>query len=104
MILVNTDFVTGRQIKETLRLVRGNTIQAKSIGKDIKAGFRHMAGGEIKEYTEMLAESREIALQRMTEKAETLKSDAIINIRFMTSSIMGGAAEILAYGTAVKLI
>lgn len=103
MILVNTDFVTGKQIKETLGLVRGNTIQAKSIGKDIKAGFRNIAGGEIKEYTQMLAESREIALQRMSEKAEELGADAVINIRFMTSSIMGGAAEILAYGTAVTL-
>ena len=103
MILVNTDFVTGRDIKEMLGMVRGNTIQAKSIGKDIKAGFRHMVGGEIKEYTNMLAESREIALKRMIDKAEKLKADAVINIRFMTSSIMGGAAEILAYGTAVKL-
>jgi uncharacterized protein YbjQ (UPF0145 family) len=103
MIYSNTEFVTGQEIKEILGLVRGNTIQAKSIGKDIKAGFRHMAGGEIKEYTEMLAESREIALKRMEEKAEALGADAVINIRFMTSSIMGGAAEILVYGTAVKL-
>jgi len=103
MIIVNTDFIPGKEIKESLGLVRGNTIQAKSIGKDIKAGFRHMAGGEIKEYTLMLAESREIALQRMTEKAEQLGAHAIINIRFMTSAIMGGAAEILAYGTAVTL-
>jgi len=103
MIIVNTDYITGKEIKETLGLVRGNTIQAKSIGKDIKAGFRHMAGGEIIEYTEMLAESREIALKRMKEKAEKLDADAVINVRFMTSSIMGGAAEILAYGTAVKL-
>jgi uncharacterized protein YbjQ (UPF0145 family) len=103
MIIVNTDYITGKEIKETLDLVRGNTIQAKSIGKDIKAGFRHMAGGEIIEYTEMLAESREIALKRMKEKAEKLGADAVINVRFMTSSIMGGAAEILAYGTAVKL-
>lgn len=103
MIIVNTDFVTGKEIKEQLGLVRGNTIQAKSIGKDIKAGFRHMAGGEIKEYTEMLAESREIALSRMQKKAEEIGADAVINVRFMTSSIMGGAAEILAYGTAVRL-
>jgi len=103
MIIVNTDFISGKQVKETLGLVRGNTIQAKSIGKDIKAGFRHMAGGEIKEYTDMLAESREIALQRMTEKATSLGADAVINVRFMTSAIMGGAAEILAYGTAVTL-
>ena len=103
MIILNTDYVTGKEIKETLGLVKGNTIQAKSIGKDIKAGFRHIAGGEIKEYTEMLAESREIALKRMKDKAEKLDADAVINVRFMTSAIMGGAAEILAYGTAVKL-
>jgi uncharacterized protein YbjQ (UPF0145 family) len=103
MIVVNTDFVPGKEIKESLGLVKGNTIQAKSIGKDIKAGFRHMAGGEIKEYTAMLAESREIALKRMKDKAEKLGAGAVINVRFMTSAIMGGAAEILAYGTAVKL-
>ena len=103
MIITNTEFVTGKEIKEILGLVKGNTIQAKSIGKDIKAGFRHIAGGEIKEYTEMLAESREVALKRMKDKAEKMNADAIINVRFMTSAIMGGAAEILAYGTAVKL-
>jgi uncharacterized protein YbjQ (UPF0145 family) len=103
MILTNTEFVTGKDIKEVLGLVKGNTIQAKSIGKDFKAGLRHIAGGEIKEYTEMLAESREVALKRMKDKAEKMNADAIINVRFMTSAIMGGAAEILAYGTAVKL-
>jgi uncharacterized protein YbjQ (UPF0145 family) len=103
MIIVNTDFVKGKEIKETLGLVRGNTVQAKSIGKDIKAGFRNIAGGEILEYTDMLSESREIALKRMIDKAQKLNADAVINIRFMTSAIMGGAAEILAYGTAVKL-
>lgn len=103
MILTTTDYITGREIKEMLGLVRGNTIQAKSIGKDFKAGLRHITGGEIKEYTDMLAESREVALKRMEEKAEKLNADAVINIRFMTSAIMGGAAEILAYGTAVKL-
>ena len=103
MIITTTDFVAGKEIKETIGLVRGNTIQAKSIGKDVKAGFRHIAGGEIKEYTQLLAEAREIALQRMEEKAEKLNADAVINLRFMTAAIMGGAAEILAYGTAVKL-
>jgi uncharacterized protein YbjQ (UPF0145 family) len=103
MIIVNTDFVTGKEIKEMLGLVRGNTVQAKNIGKDIKAGFRNIAGGEIKEYTNMLAEAREIALKRMIDKAEKLKADAVINVRYMTSAIMGGSAEILAYGTAVKL-
>ncbi len=103
MIITNTDFIIGKEVKEILGLVRGNTIQAKSIGKDIRAGIRNIAGGEIKEYTEMLAEAREIALERMKEKAEKLGADAVINVRFMTSAIMGGAAEILAYGTAVKL-
>ncbi len=103
MIMTNTEFVTGKEIKEMLGLVKGNTVQAKSIGKDFKAGLRNIAGGEIKEYTEMLAESREVALKRMKDKAEKLDADAIINVRFMTSSIMGGAAEMLAYGTAVKL-
>ena len=103
MIITTTDFIVGKEIKETLGLVRGNTIQAKSIGKDVRAGFRHIAGGEIKEYTQMLAEAREIALKRMEEKAEKLQADAVINLRFMTAAIMGGAAEILAYGTAVKL-
>jgi len=103
MIIVNTDYIEGKKIKDMLGMVRGNTIQAKSIGKDFKAGLRHIAGGEIKEYTDMLAESREIALNRMREKAEKLGADAVINVRFMTSSIMGGAAEILAYGTAVTI-
>ena len=104
MIITNTDFVAGKEIKEILGLVKGNTVQAKNIGKDIKAGLRNIAGGEIKEYTEMLAEAREVALKRMKDKAEKLDADAIINVRFMTSAIMGGAAEMLVYGTAVKTI
>ena len=103
MILSNVDFVPGREVKAILGTVRGNTVQAKHIGKDIVAGFRHIVGGEIKEYTEMLSESREIALKRMEEKAVKMGADAVINIRFMTSAIMANAAEILAYGTAVKL-
>ena len=103
MIITTTDFVPGKKVKEILGLVRGNTIQAKHIGKDIVAGFRNIVGGEIREYTEMLTEAREIALRRMIEKAEKLGADAVINVRFMTSAVMGGAAEILAYGTAVKL-
>lgn len=103
MIVTTTDFVPGKRIKEILGLVRGNTIQAKHIGKDIVAGLRNIVGGEIREYTEMLTEAREIALKRMIEKAEKLGADAVINVRFMTSAVMGGAAEILAYGTAVKL-
>jgi len=103
MIMTNTDFVPGKEIKEILGLVKGNTVQAKNIGKDIKAGFRNIVGGEIKEYTDMLAEAREVSLKRMKDKAEKLGADGVINVRFMTSAIMGGAAEILAYGTAVKL-
>jgi len=103
MILTNTDFIPDRKVKQVLGLVRGNTIQAKHLGKDFIAGLRNVVGGEIKEYTEMLSEAREIALKRMEEKAEKLGADAVINIRFMTSAIMGAAAEILCYGTAVKL-
>jgi len=103
MITTNTDFVPSREISQILGLVRGNTIQAKHLGKDMVAGFRNIVGGEIKEYTEMLSEAREIALNRMIQKAEKQGADAVINVRFMTSAVMGAAAEILAYGTAVKL-
>ncbi len=103
MIVVNTDFVPGREIVEVLGLARGNIILAKHIGKDIVAGFRQLVGGEIKEYTEMLSEAREIALRRMIEKAEETGADAVVNVRFMTSMVMRGAAEILVYGSAVKL-
>ncbi|MDY6965705.1 MAG: YbjQ family protein [Halobacteriota archaeon] len=103
LILANTDFIPGKEITQVLGVVRGNTIQAKNIGKDIRASFKQIVGGEIKEYTEMMSEAREIALKRMEEKAEELGADAIINVRFMTSSIMAAAAEILVYGTAVKL-
>jgi uncharacterized protein YbjQ (UPF0145 family) len=103
MKMTNTDYVPGHEVKEILGLVRGNTIQAKHIGKDIVAGFRNVVGGEIKEYTNMLSEAREISLKRMEKKAEKLGADAIINVRFMTSAVMASAAEILVYGTAVKL-
>lgn len=103
MKMTNTDFIPGKEIGDILGLVRGNTIQAKHLGKDIVAGFRNVVGGEIKEYTNMLSEAREIALKRMEEKAQKLGADAVINVRFMTSSVMASAAEILVYGTAVKL-
>lgn len=103
MIVVNSGSIEGRQITQTLGLVKGNTIRAKHVGKDIVAGLRHLVGGELKEYTEMMNEAREEALARMIKDAEQLKADAVINVRFTTSMIMGGAAEILAYGTAVKL-
>lgn len=103
MIVVNTDYIPGKEIKETLGLVRGSTIRAKHLGKDIMAGFRNITGGKLNEYVEMLAESREEALNEMVDEAEKLNADAVINVRFMTSSVMGGAAEMLAYGTAVKV-
>ena len=103
MILVNTDSVTGKTVKKSLGLVRGNTIRARHVGRDIMAGFRHFVGGEITDYTKMMAEAREQALDRMIEEAEGLGANAIINIRFSTSYVMQGAAEILVYGTAVVM-
>ncbi|NNE35860.1 MAG: YbjQ family protein [Rhodothermales bacterium] len=103
MIIVTTPDVTGREISQTLGLVRGNTIRAKHLGKDILAGLRTLVGGEIKEYTEMLTEARNQALHRMIDEAEAMEADAVVNVRFVTSQVMSGAAELLAYGTAVKL-
>lgn len=103
MILVNTDFVAGREIAETLSLVKGSTIRTKNMVQDIIAVFRHLVGGEVKEYTHMIEEARKIAISRMVKEAEKLEADAIVNIRFSTAAVMQGAAEIVAYGTAVKL-
>ncbi len=103
MIVVSTDFVEGRKIAKTLGIVRGNTIRAKWFGKDILAGLRQLVGGEIKEYTEMLTDARNEAMSRMVKDAEQLEADAVVNVRFATSQVMQNAAEILAYGTAVKL-
>lgn len=101
MIIATTDAIARKTIKETLGVVRGNTIRARHIGKDIKAAFRHMIGGEITEYTKLMAESREQAMDRMIQNAEEVGANAIVEIRFATSMLMGGAAELLAYGTAV---
>ncbi len=103
MIVVTTDFVQGKEIAETFGLVKGNTIRAKWFGKDIVAGLRQIVGGELKEYTEMLTEARIEAEKRMVDEAEKLGADAVINVRFQTSQIMASAAELLIYGTAVKL-
>ena len=103
MILVNTDTIPGKRVQSSLGLVRGNTIRARHIGRDIVAGLRGIVGGEIVEYTKLIAEAREQAIDRMTNEAEKLNADAVINVRFTTSVLMGGAAELLAYGTAVKL-
>ena len=104
MILTTSDKIPGKEIRETLGLVKGNTIRAKHIGKDILASLRNIVGGEIKEYTEALSEAREVAMKRMIEDAEKLEADAIVCIRFTTSQIMSGAAELLVYGTAVRLV
>jgi uncharacterized protein YbjQ (UPF0145 family) len=103
ILLSNTDFLPGREILEVIDVVRGNTVRARNIGRDIVAGLRNIVGGEITEYTKLLAESREQALGRMLADAERIGADAVINVRFMTSMVMQNAAEILAYGTAVKL-
>jgi len=101
MIMVTTDFIQGKTIKKTLGLVRGNTIRARHAGRDIMAYLRSIVGGEITDYTKMMAESREQAIDRMIGEAEELEANAIINVRFTTSMIMQSASEILAYGTAV---
>ena len=101
MLLVNTDFISGKEF-ETIGLVNGAMIQSKHMGKDIGSAFKTVVGGELKAYSEMLNESRQIATQRMIDMASSLGADAIINVRFMTSAVVQGAAEILAYGTAVK--
>lgn len=103
MIVVNTDYIPGKEITETLGLVKGSTVKSKWFGKDILAGLRNLVGGEVKEYTELLAEAREEALQRMIKEAEKLNADAVINVRFSTSAISDMASEMLAYGTAVKI-
>ncbi len=103
MMITPSSTVAGHRITRTLGLVRGNTIRARNIGKDILAGFRNIVGGEVTEYTKMMAESREQALDRMVAEAEEVGADAIISLRFATSYVMGSASEILAYGDAVML-
>jgi uncharacterized protein YbjQ (UPF0145 family) len=103
MIVVTANRVSGKRIVRTLGLVRGNTIRTRHIGKDIMAVFRNIVGGEVTEYTKLLGESREQALDRMAEEATSLGGNATISVRFSTSMIMGAAAELLAYGTAVVL-
>jgi len=103
MLLVNTPTVEGKKIGEVLGLVRGNTVHSKHLGKDIGAGLKTLIGGEIKAYTEMLTNARDDATGRMAAEAEKLGADAVVNVRYTTSQTMQGAAEILAYGTAVKL-
>ena len=101
MILVTTETISGKEL-EMLGLCRGSTIQSKNIGRDITQSFKTLVGGEITGYTEMLNEARQIAVKRMVDEAEALGADAIINIRYGSSSVMQGAAEVIAYGTAVR--
>ncbi|MGI0528585.1 YbjQ family protein [Treponema socranskii] len=101
MILVNTDYVSGKDL-ETIGLVKGSTIQSKNIGKDILQGLKTIIGGELKGYTEMMNEARALATKRMVQEAEHLCADAVVNIRYSSAAIMQNAAEVIAYGTAVK--
>ena len=101
MIMVNTDYITGNEL-QTLSIVKGSTIQAKHLGKDILSGLKTLVGGELTAYVEMVNEARAIATKRMVQEAEQLCADAVINMRYSTSSVMHDAAEILAYGTAVN--
>ncbi len=103
MIITTTEQIAGKNIKKTVGMVKGSTIRARHLGKDIMAGFRGMVGGEITEYTKMMAEAREQAIQRMVEDAEKQGANAIVGIRFTTSMIMQNAAEVLVYGTGVVM-
>ena len=103
MIIVTSDQIEDKNIIEVLGLVRGNTVRARAIGKDIMAGFKSIVGGEITEFTQLLAQSREQATERMVERAEELGGNAIVATRYTTSAVLGGAAEILVYGTAVVI-
>ena len=103
MILVNTDYISGKEL-EMLGLVKGSTIQSKNIGKDITQSFKTLVGGELKEYNKMMNEARALATKRMVEEAGALGADAMVNIRYASSAILQGAAEVIAYGTAVKFV
>ena len=103
MILVNTDYITGKEL-EMLGLVRGSTIQSKNIGRDITQSFKTIVGGELKAYNQMMNEARALATKRMVEEAEQMGADAVVNIRYASAAVMQGAAEVIAYGTAVKFI
>ena len=101
MLLVNTDYITGKEV-ETLGIVKGSIVQTKNFGKDFMAGIKTLVGGEVTEYTDMLNQTRQIAVKRMVDEAQALGADAVVNVRYASSSVMQGAAEVIAYGTAVK--
>lgn len=104
MIYTTTDTIPGKEIAEVRGVVTGNVVQSKHIGRDLMAGLKSIVGGEIRGYTEMMTEARDIAIQRMVEQANQKGADAIVGIRFTTSSIVDGSSEILAFGSAVKLV
>ena len=103
MILTTTETIPGRDIDDVLGVAKGNVVRARFVGRDIVAGLRTLVGGEVDEYTKLMAESREQALDRMTAHAQSMGADAVVNIRFSTAMIMQGSSEILAYGTAIRL-
>ncbi|WP_101297692.1 YbjQ family protein [Halegenticoccus soli] len=103
MFVTTTDAVAGRDVAETLGVVRGNTVRARNVGSDVVQGLRNIAGGELKGYTELLSDARDEAVARMEAEADELGADAVVNVRFETGSIAQGGAEMLAYGTAVRL-
>ncbi|MBR9703987.1 YbjQ family protein [Candidatus Pacearchaeota archaeon] len=103
MIITTSENIPGKQVSKILGIVRGNTVRARNIGRDIGAGFKNIVGGEIKTYTDMISNARDEAHNRMINAAIDLGADAIINVRYMTSMVMQGASEMLAFGTAVKL-
>lgn len=103
MILVNTDYIQGKKF-EMLGLVKGSTIQSRNVGRDITQAFKTLVGGELKAYNEMMNNARALATKRMVEEAEQMSADAVVNIRYASSAVMSGAAEVVAYGTAVKFV
>lgn len=103
MILVNTDYINGKEL-EMLGIVRGSTIQTKNVGRDITQSFKNLVGGELKSYTEMMNKARDLATGRMVAEAERMGADAVVNVRYASSSVMQGAAEVMAYGTAVRFV
>lgn len=103
MILVNTDYISGKEF-EMLGLVKGSTIQSKNVGRDITQSFKTLVGGELKAYTDMMNDARALATKRMAAEAENMGADAVVNVRYASSAVMQGAAEVMAYGTAVKFV
>ena len=103
MLILTSEKIAGKEITESLGIARGSTVRARHIGRDIFAGLKNIVGGEISEYTKLLADSREEAIQRLIKDAESMGADAVINVRFTTSAVSQGAAEILVFGTAVKI-